>query len=125
MKTFLLLFLFLSSFTMASDSVLSDLEKNPTILTHGQIRAQLQTIKELNQKIYFLKNNVQTERYARRGCDDTPSVTCVPKCNIRGATGSCIAFGSDFCGVDASCSPNCTIRGATGDCISYGADICN
>lgn len=62
-----------------------------------------------------------------RHCDDDdrpePS-TCVPKCNVRGSSGSCLSYGSDYCGENATCVEKCNVRGSSGSCLSYGADYC-
>ena len=49
---------------------------------------------------------------------------CVPNCTWRSSNGSCISYGSDFCGCNANCVENCTWRASNGDCISYDGDLC-
>jgi len=56
------------------------------------------------------------------------SANCVSDCQTRasdGSGGSCLFYGADFCGENASCSANCETRGIDGSCLFYGADICS
>lgn len=57
--------------------------------------------------------------------DQQEPVTCVKRCRSRMSDGSCINYGSDYCGPNASCTPNCTSRLSNGDCNVYGEDICS
>lgn len=52
------------------------------------------------------------------------SYRCVPNCTWRSSSGTCLSYGSDFCGCNATCSENCTWRSSSGECLSYDADIC-
>ncbi len=59
-------------------------------------------------------------------CEEQVSspVTCVPNCVVRGNSGDCLSYGSDFCGPDAQCAEKCEVRSSGGDCLSYDSDFC-
>lgn len=106
-------------------------QMNSTEVLKGQERASTENIETLRKKIIELKSlkaTQSTKVWDNCGHEPpppyTPPATCVPNCTWRSSSGSCLSYGSDFCGPNASCSPNCTWRSSSGECLSYGADIC-
>ncbi|MEK6628706.1 MAG: hypothetical protein AABY53_08765 [Bdellovibrionota bacterium] len=102
----------------------------------ANIKMLSETIRELksknsNKKLSSLQNGNFLESLISpsRECDDDDNkpdpVRCVPNCTWRRSDGSCISYGPDFCGPNASCTENCTWRRSDGSCIDYGPDICN
>lgn len=88
----------------------------------------LKTIHQLkNEKSqqFSVVSNLGISSRSRQCDDDVDSdYTCVPKCNVRGSSGSCLTYGSDFCGENVNCVERCSVRVSSGNCISYAGDYC-
>ncbi len=50
--------------------------------------------------------------------------TCASPCQMREASGKCLASGAENCGPGYACAPRCISRNSAGKCMAYGADYC-
>lgn len=57
-------------------------------------------------------------------CDEDPRQVCVKNCTWRNSAGTCLSYGTDFCGPEAVCAENCTWRNSDGVCLNYATDYC-
>lgn len=127
MKTLLLTLMLLPMLAFSTETM--KVETN----LENQLRAEKAKVEMLVQELRKLKQQKSISIMKsldikhRNNCDDDDQddpVSCTPNCAVRGSSGSCLSYGSDYCGPDASCAMNCAVRGSSGSCLSYNADYC-
>lgn len=89
------------------------------------IRGEIMTLKTIFVVIVLGAITCNAESVIADTCQNNQPDTCVAKCTYRNDYGSCMEYGADFCGPNASCVPNCIQRNTYGQCMTYGPDHCS